>query len=334
MTGFYEFRLLTKEDLNQLDTVVRSSKFLPGRLLTYELGHETVSDYAIQLFQLELSNNGQVYGIFHQQELLAVTLFKDLDWDSRIYGKRMASLEYIIHNGNAESLEMPALQELLEQIEAFARSKQYDFLLAKAYTNHISLIHALQHSKYLLVDTLLDYTYNYSRLPLAEIQEPVSRSQVTIRDAVSGDLETLMQLSEVAFTGHYGRYHSDIRTSREMATNVYKQWAQSSLAGYADRILIAELDSKIVGYTVWRYPQEQNQILGRVGHYSIAGIHPEASGQNLFRLLTYRGMQALHGVADYIVGPTHVNNYPVQRGYESLGWRIHDARHSFHKWLD
>lgn len=334
MTGFYEFRLLTKEDLNQLDTITRSSKFLPGRLLTYELGHETVGDYAIELFQLEMSNNGRVYGIFDQQELLAVTLFKDLDWDSQIYGKRMASLEYIFHNENAKSPDMQSLQELLGQIEMFARSEQYDFLLVKAYTNHISLIHALQHSKYLLVDTLLDYTYNYAQSPLAEIQEPTSRSQVTIRDAISDDLDALIQLSELAFTRHYGRYHSDIRTSKEMATNVYKQWTHSSLTGYADRVLIAELDSEIVGYTVWRYPQEHNKVLGRVGHYSIAGIHPKASGQNLFRLLTYHGMQALHGIADYIVGPTHVNNYPVQRGYESLGWRIHDARHSFHKWLD
>jgi len=41
----------------------------------------------------------------------------------------------------------------------------------------------------------------------------------------------------------------------------------------------------------------------------------------------------LDGIADCIEGPTHVNNYPVQRGYTKLLWRICDAHHSFHKWL-
>ena len=46
-------------------------------------------------------------------------------------------------------------------------------------------------------------------------------------------------------------------------------------------------------------------------------------------------MGSLHGIADLIEGPTHVNNYGVQMGYLKMGWRVcSDARHSFHNWMD
>jgi hypothetical protein len=44
-------------------------------------------------------------------------------------------------------------------------------------------------------------------------------------------------------------------------------------------------------------------------------------------------MKLLSGMVTCIEGPTHINNYPVQRGYDKLNWKIADARHSFHKWL-
>ena len=38
--------------------------------------------------------------------------------------------------------------------------------------------------------------------------------------------------------------------------------------------------------------------------------------------------------AQYLVGPVHVNNYPVQHTLQKFGWSMSGARHSFHKWLN
>jgi hypothetical protein len=48
--------------------------------------------------------------------------------------------------------------------------------------------------------------------------------------------------------------------------------------------------------------------------------------------LTLEGMRLLAGHARRIEGPTHATNFPVQRAYVALGWRVADARHGFHRW--
>ena len=111
---------------------------------------------------------------------------------------------------------------------------------------------------------------------------------------------------------------------------------RSSLDGYADWIHLALVAGKIAGFSIWKRPSNaESQLKLRVGHFSIAGIHPDYHGQGLFTALTFAGMESLNGSVDIVEGPTHVNNYGVQMGYAKLGWRVlSDARHSFHKWMD
>jgi hypothetical protein len=109
----------------------------------------------------------------------------------------------------------------------------------------------------------------------------------------------------------------------------------SSLNGYADYFVLAEIDNRIAGLSIWKKTSALEKKLPiRLGHYSIGAIHPDFFGRKLFSILTYEGMKLLQPEVDMIEGPTHINNYAVQRGYARLGWQISDARHSFHKWLD
>jgi hypothetical protein len=71
----------------------------------------------------------------------------------------------------------------------------------------------------------------------------------------------------------------------------------------------------------------------RLGHYSIGAVHPDFFERGLFTALTHAGMEQVCSSADWIEAPTHIANYPVQRGFLRLGWRIAGAQHSFHKWL-
>jgi hypothetical protein len=115
---------------------------------------------------------------------------------------------------------------------------------------------------------------------------------------------------------------------------MYEEWIKSSIDGYADWIIVAEYESRIAGYSVWKKPSPLEQEHGvRVGHYSIGAVHPDYFGKGVFSSVTFTGMGLFEGIADCIDGPTHINNYPVQQGYSKLSWKIRDAQHSFHKWL-
>jgi GNAT superfamily N-acetyltransferase len=118
------------------------------------------------------------------------------------------------------------------------------------------------------------------------------------------------------------------------ATKIYTEWVRSAFDGWADWVLVAEVDDKIAGYGLWRKPLEievKNSL--PVAHYDLAAIDPEFRGRGLWTALMLDGMRIARDFAQYIIGPVHVTNYPVQHSLQKFDWRNSGARHSFHKWL-
>jgi GNAT superfamily N-acetyltransferase len=185
------------------------------------------------------------------------------------------------------------------------------------------------------MDTLLDFVFDFSRTTIEEIHPPRRDKQLKIRRAKPADLSALMAINEKAFTGYFGRYHADPQMPPGTATKIYAQWVRSAFQGWADWILVAEVAGRIVGYGLWRKPLEieaKNSL--SVAHYDLAAIDPEFLGRGLWTALMFDGIGIARNHAQYLVGPVHVCNYPVQHTLQKLGWRISGARHSFHKWLN
>ena len=65
-------------------------------------------------------------------------------------------------------------------------------------------------------------------------------------------------------------------------------------------------------------------------------LTPNKSGGGQ-RLYTKREIDVILRIArefaQYIIGPVHVTNYPVQHSLQKFDWRSSGARHSFHRWL-
>ena len=122
--------------------------------------------------------------------------------------------------------------------------------------------------------------------------------------------------------------------SSDLATRIYEEWIVSCAKGWADSVYVVTNGKRVAGYSAWKKPSAVDVSHGfRLGHYSIGAVHPDFFGRGLFKALTHAGMEGLCEFADWIEGPTHIENHPVQRGYLRLGWQIGGAQHSFHKWL-
>ena len=202
-------------------------------------------------------------------------------------------------------------------------------------TDDVLTIHTLEKQGFLLMDTNLDYVYDYRRTPTDAIPRPQLPDGAHIRAARDDEIEELLSVAQASFQNHFGRFHADERISEEQALRVYREWIRSSCQGYADLITVAEVEGKVAGYSVWKNPSRlERNLRTRVGHFSIGAVHPEYHGRGLFTALTFAGMESLEGIVDSIEGPTHINNYPVQRAYDRLHWLLRDARHAFHRWVE
>jgi ribosomal protein S18 acetylase RimI-like enzyme len=260
-------------------------------------------------------------------------VYNDSPWDSQITGRRIGAVEHLaVISDDQAAVEI--LHELIDALTRRLTDRATQCLVCKVQSDAWPKIHALEQHGFLLMDTLLDFVFDFSRTPLEKISLKKRDPQLQIRRAARQDLPALMAINKKAFGAYFGRYHADPRIPPGAATKIYAEWVRSAFDGWADWVLVAEVDDKIAGYGLWRKPleiEEKNSL--RVAHYDLAAIDPEFRGRGFWTALMLDGMRIAREFAQYIIGPVHVANHPVQHSLQKFYWRSSGARHSFHKWL-
>lgn len=325
-----EIYRLASGEVERLRELLTGNPSFPYRFLPL-LANKAVIEYWLEDFREVVADpQGAVFVAEEDGLLVGAAGYNFLPWDSRILGRRMASLKHLL-----VPPKQPDVADLLtQQITAHATEHGLEFLSCRPYTSDIAAIHALERQGFLLMDTLVECVYDMKGTPLEQIPPPKNQDGIQIYIAEPEDAEQLLQVSRLAFAKHFGRFHSDDRISHELAVRIYEEWIVSCVRGWADWVLVADVGGQMAGFSAWKKPSTIESQHGLfVGHYSIGAVHPQFFGRGIFSALTYEGMHLFPGLADWIEGPTHINNIEVQRGYLRLGWRLVDARHTFHKWL-
>jgi GNAT superfamily N-acetyltransferase/ribosomal protein S18 acetylase RimI-like enzyme len=252
-------------------------------------------------------------------------------WDTRVIGRRIGAIK---HLAAEDSLEENVVQSLVEETARYAAKSGIECLTAKVHPRDTATIHALERNGFLLMDTLLHYVFDFSRIPFDRVITPTRITGLNTRLGTLADLAKIMEIAESAFKNHFGRYNADSQLPPGAAKDVYREWARSSFTGWADWITVAEVRDRIAGYAIWQKAsalEAKHQL--DIFHYNLVAIHPHFVGRGVFAALTYDGMEMFRDYANHFTAPTHVTHSPIHRVCFELGWQITGARHSFHKWL-
>jgi RimJ/RimL family protein N-acetyltransferase/GNAT superfamily N-acetyltransferase len=267
--------------------------------------------------------------------IVGFAVYADSPWDTRVIGKRIGALKYLSADME-NSMGTRAIEALIEQSVRHAAKRGIECLTAKTYPRDTATIHALQRNGFLLMDTLVDYLFDFSYTPFDQIIPPRQISGLSTRLGRPTDLPEILEIAERAFKNHFGRYNADPRMPPGAARDVYREWARSSFSGWADWVTVAEVRGKITGYAVWKKatPLEAKHGLD-IFHYDLVAIHPHFVGRGVFAVLTYDGMRMFREHANHFTAPTHIAQRALARLSFEHGWcwQITSARHSFHKWL-
>lgn len=323
-----DISVIQKANLDEVLKLLSKSHFQPYR---YLLGKTTarqlrnfLSTEIMNLFSNELHT---CCVILKKGSVLGIGFLEELPWDSEIFNLKMARIKYLLSDDQIP-LSVMVKDKIVTFLVNVCLNKKIKHVSCKVNTDDITSIHVLENNGFRLMDTLLDYTFEYNRSPISDIKQ----SHI-IRSFKKEDINGIIEVARTAFGTHFGRFNVDNELKKN-ASKFYVKWAESSCRSDSDTIFVAELNKKIVGYSIWKENILSKEILDiDVGAYSIGAVHPIAYGKGIFKALTYTGMKRLKGKVDIIVGPTHINNYPVQRGYASLHWKIVNARHTFHRYF-
>ncbi|MGE5212200.1 MAG: N-acetyltransferase family protein [Nitrospirota bacterium] len=299
--------------------------------LTFE---QRLAYWLDEISQSLADENSIAFGWLTSGRIGGFIVYSDSPWDSRIIGRRMGTVKHLGVASNDPAAPR-IFRELITALMQTLVNRTTECVVCRVQSSELSAIHALEQSGFLLMDTLLDFVFDFSRTPMEKIRFPERDRQLKIRHAKAADLPILIEINEKSFGDYFGRYHADPQMPEGTATRIYTEWVRSAFQGWADWILVAELDNKIAGYGLWRKPrgaEERNSL--KVAHYDLAAIDPEFRSRGLWTALMLDGMLIAREFARYLIGPVHVTNFPVQHLLQKFGWNTSGARHSFHKWLN
>jgi ribosomal protein S18 acetylase RimI-like enzyme len=328
-----EVRILVGDELEQLEVFLGSHPVGPFTYMADEPGTGLLAFWLGQLRALSELPDGLVMAALSAGKVVGLVACGSSPWESRVLGHRFATLAYLAAATETEGVEV--LRRLLHELETRARDSGVEVLVAKPCSDTLDVVRVLQGVGYTLVDSIVEYVADLRGGTVQAAVEGPPTEGTTLRPAQPEDVTALRSVARAAFERHFGRFHADARIEPSRARAVYEEWISACCGGYADAVILAEVDGVVRGYSAWRRPTEPELSSGlRLGHYSIGAVHPECIGRRVFQSVTAEGMRWMRAHADLVEGPTHTANYSVQRAYAKLGWVCRRARYSFHKWLE
>lgn len=231
-----------------------------------------------------------------------------LDWDSEFFSHRIA-------RANRRRLNDSALNELLTW--CVANRIECLYLLADSYDSQTARL--AETNEFLLADVRM----TFERM-LGEMT-PLMPTSVIVRLAREQDLGALRAIAQ---TGHRDtRFYFDRHFDRAKCDLLYESWIENSFRGFAEAVLVAEVDGSPVGYITGHHRGDEAQI----GLMGVAEGH-QGAGLGSILVKHFLSWAAKEGAVRANV-TTQGRNVRAQRLYQRAGFVTSSCQLWYHRWF-
>ena len=151
-----------------------------------------------------------------------------------------------IRTAKVTDLSEACLPEALQ----FCEREGVRFLIARCPASDLPLVHRLEQTGFLLMDTLV----YYRQVNLAGIPAIADPDGIVIRPVRPGEEMQVRSIAEQSFQGYMGHYHSDPRLDLKLCDEAYSDWAMRSCTSreLADEVLVAASADGLLGFLTLR----------------------------------------------------------------------------------
>ena len=184
--------------------------------------------------------------------------------------------------------------------------------------------------------------YNYARRNLrfsvrgysADIDRSVTSGVVPLAGDIPGTVRPfvphdLAALRVIAGASHKdSRFYFDPHFANSRCMELYQTWIEKSCQGYADTVLVADVEGHPAGFLSCHLSDHGK---GRIG---LVGVASAWQGVGLGTRLVSESLRwfAGHGV-DSVDVVTQGRNVPAQRLYQNCGFRTKSVQLWYHRWF-
>jgi GNAT superfamily N-acetyltransferase len=157
-----------------------------------------------------------------------------------------------------------------------------------------------------------------------ELDAPTARSEQPVREHSGEDVDRLAALARHNHADT--RFYADPNFPRDACDRFYETWIRNSCAGWADAVLVTDVDGEPSGYV------SVHDRAG-VGSIGLIGVDPDSRGRGLGEALVRGALDwcARTGLERCTV-VTQGRNVGGQRVFQRCGFRTMSVALWFHKW--
>ncbi len=232
-----------------------------------------------------------------------------LDWDSEFFSRRIAR----VASGRLDS-------ETLKGVLSWSEENSIDclYFLADAADKESAALAADNNFRF------VDIRTTYER-PLAG-DDSFGERAPEIRKALPQDVPALRAIAGVSHQD--SRFYFDPAFSEAACNALYETWIEKSCQGYANAVLVAELEGRAVGYISLHLDEENT---GQIG---LIAVGADAKGHGLGKKLINESLRwfASEGVGRVTV-VTQGRNVIAQRLYQRFGFMLTSVEVWYHRWF-
>ena len=234
-----------------------------------------------------------------------------LDWDSDFFGRRIARVA-------TNSLTADTVRSILE----WCRAGQIDCLYFLCSADDANTVRLAEDSGFRFVDIRMTLERQ------VDGERPVrgAAGEGIIRACATGDIPALRAIAGV--THRDSRFYYDPNFPRELCDALYATWIEKSCRGYADSVLVVELDGQAVGYVSCHlHPGSRGQI-------GLIGVGAGSQGKGMGGILVNASLDwcASREMTRMTV-VTQGRNVKALRLYQKCGFLVQSVQLWYHKWF-
>lgn len=227
-----------------------------------------------------------------------------LEWDSAFWG---ATIGRVVGDELTD--------ERREAVDDWARENSVDCLYFLSRSNDPRTIEVAESAGFRLMDVRVELTQ-----PL-ELGESIA----SIRGQRAADLPTLCVIARASH--EVTRFFADPHFADEQCRKLYEVWIERSCEGWADAVLVADLDGRPEGYVTCHLGDGSTSSIGLIAVSE--NLRLRGLGSDL--VLGALGWCYEHGATALSV-VTQGANVPAQRLFQRCGFRTASVGLWFHKW--
>lgn len=232
-----------------------------------------------------------------------------LTWDSDFFGVRVARV-----NGHQLMTETAA------EVDAWCHDNAIDCLYFLADSDHAPTIRLAEDRDYRFVDVRLTFSRHGKPQDYGNVEQHIRHN----RDP---DVPALAAIARTSYTD--SRFYYDANFTREQCDRLYETWITKSTQGYADAVLVAQLqnDPKPVGFISCHL---RDDAPGEIG---LVGVAERVRGKSFGSMLVTAALYWFAEQERYnVTVVTQGRNIGAQRLYQRFGFQTSDVKFWYHKW--